>query len=202
MDDLCIIFVQKLLAYTSRETFHSSQSDVMLLGILRIISVLASEETCLITLSKTFPQHQGKDGNFHKNININFNTNANTNTNTIESKDLISFLYLNCLFPKSDLSTISIENSSNDNKSSENEEVITSGIICQTSSSRSLAFTILYQLCQNNSLNFSRLLHIMESINEPCTDSELYSYLLSKHHTQNALLWDYGNYIIIYASSY
>jgi hypothetical protein len=64
-DDLCVIFVEKLLSYTSRETFHSSKSDEMLLGILRIISVLATEDNCLLTLSKTFPHQGKKNGNNH-----------------------------------------------------------------------------------------------------------------------------------------
>ena len=62
-DDLCVIFVEKLLSYTSRETFHSSKSDEMLLGILRIISVLATEDNCLLTLSKTFPNQGKNNGN-------------------------------------------------------------------------------------------------------------------------------------------
>jgi len=74
------------------------------------------------------------------------------------------------------------------------------GIICQTSSSRNLAFTILYQLCESNISNLCRLLHIMENsangVDNPSNDCDVYTYLLAKHHNQKKLLWDYGMMIL------
>ena len=102
-----------------------------------------------------------------------------------DSSDLLSFLYLNCLFPKdiADTTTTTTatatSNSTNNsiNKSSiagqsqsqsqqppQQPLDVTFGALCQTKTSRALAYTLIFQLCRYDEQNLLRVVRVMNSV--------------------------------------
>ena len=137
----------QLMSHRSVESFHSTQPDGALVGILRILLVLSS---CL-------PSQRRKLGRFKRKISLIENDKGRGSNNRSSSGDdeetLLSFLYLNCLFPKEkDLSS----------DSSKGEiELDALGALCQTSVSRETAYALIFQLCKSDQSNLALLVPLI-----------------------------------------
>jgi hypothetical protein len=119
---LCDNYAALLMNHRSQETFHSFHPDGTQIGILRVVLVLASGDQWI----------RRRLGDF-----------------SYDGKDLLSYLYLDCLFPKDiDIDPDAIEGES-------------LGATCQTATSREIAYALLYQLCKSDERNLSKLLSIM-----------------------------------------
>ena len=117
------VFATKLMNHHSMESFHSSQPDGTLVGILRILLVLVTSHTELRKMLGKYPKNIPKSlkigmtrnilhaNNDHhdneidgtKRIQINLNNDRNNDENNDDNdneNDLLSFLYRNCLFPE------------------------------------------------------------------------------------------------------
>jgi ubiquitin C-terminal hydrolase len=122
-DSLCMKFMNKLVRHKTSETFHSFKPDPCMVGILRVLLVLAS-----------VPAQQSTIGNALLTIE---------DAGDFTTKDLLTFLYINCLFPNSSSSLL--------------------GPRCQTQSSRSLVYALIFLLCKSNEKNYGRLVAIMSN---------------------------------------
>ena len=128
------------MSHRSVESFHSTQPDGSLVGILRILLVLSS---CL-------PSQRRKLGRF-KRKSLSLDGEGGSGRGSGET--LLSFLYLNCLFPKE-------KDLSDDNDRGE-IELDALGALCQTSVSREAAYALIYQLCKSDQSNLALLVPLI-----------------------------------------
>ena len=128
------------MSHRSVESFHSTQPDGPLVGILRILLVLSS---CL-------PSQRRKLGRF-KRKSLSLDGEGGSGRGSGET--LLSFLYLNCLFPKE-------KDLSDDNDRGE-IELDALGALCQTSVSREAAYALIYQLCKSDQSNLALLVPLI-----------------------------------------
>lgn len=161
---LCKLFVEKLIRHPSQEPYHASGKDGTLVGILRVLLILAG----------------GEDK--HKNVLGSYKFSANKSM--FSGMDLITHLYIKCLFP-SDSSSI---------RSSGGVEGFEStlGSACQTPATRSLAYAVLFQLCRSHIQNFSRLIMVMTGLDA----DELIVSGLAKPRSSSSLHEDMENLAI------
>lgn len=110
------------------------------MGILRILLVLSS---CL-------PSQRRKLGRF-KRKSLSLDGEGGSGRGSGET--LLSFLYLNCLFPKE-------KDLSDDNDRGE-IELDALGALCQTSVSREAAYALIYQLCKSDQSNLALLVPLI-----------------------------------------
>jgi ubiquitin C-terminal hydrolase len=150
-DMLCQKFVQKLFRHKSTESFHSTKPDPCVVGILRVLLVLSSVPTQQITMGNAKVASD----------DVNVDPNA--------GPDLLTFLFINCLFPISST-----------NASSRRSSVL--GPICQTPTSRSLVYALLFMLCKSNVANYGRLIAIMSN---EANESTVVAIKPSDEHTVN-----------------
>lgn len=137
----------QLMSHRSVESFHSTQPDGALVGILRILLVLSS---CL-------PSQRRKLGRFKRKIISIENEKGRGSSSRSSSGDgeetLLSFLYLNCLFPKEKDLT------SDSNKGEIELDAL--GALCQTSVSRETAYALIFQLCKSDQSNLALLVPLI-----------------------------------------
>lgn len=128
---LCKLFVDKLINHHSRESFHSSDADGTLLGILRVLLVLSNERNSTRKfLGKLKLQLANCGGDNY-------------------CSHLLDYLYNRCLFPSATISPhkrISMDSL---------------GGFCQTHDTRSLVYAIVYSLCNEDTDNLARFVSAM-----------------------------------------
>jgi ubiquitin C-terminal hydrolase len=139
-EDLCFLFVEKLLTHRSLETFHSSISDGTLLGLLR----------ALIVITHCSPQCQLLLGRIRFPSFI-FSPDHAAGGAGVASIGLIDFLYFHCLFPQATPAA-----------ATGNTNRVTAVVgICQTPNSRQLVYALLLSLCGSNKINLTRLVDVL-----------------------------------------
>ena len=140
------------MSHRSVESFHSTQPDGALVGILRILLVLSS---CL-------PSQRRKLGRFKRKIlsiendkgRGNSSSSSSSSSSSGSEETLLSFLYLNCLFPKE-------KDLSSDSSNKGEIELDALGALCQTSVSRETAYALIFQLCKSDQSNLALLVPLI-----------------------------------------
>ena len=147
LSDILNAYIQ-LMSHRSVESFHSTQPDGALVGILRILLILSS---CL-------PSQRRKLGRFKRKIlsieNDKGRGSSNSSSGSGSGETLLSFLYLNCLFPKE-------KDLSSDSSSKGEIELDALGALCQTSVSRETAYALIFQLCKSDQSNLALLVPLI-----------------------------------------
>eukprot|EP01032_Pedospumella_encystans_P008886 gene8886-10504_t len=173
---LAKLFITKLMTHVSRESFHSTEPDGTLVGILRVLLIFAnSSEQQRIAMSEV-------------SIELDGSTNSR----------LIPFVYSNCLFPP-----LSTNNSAGDASPTANTPYVeflgTVEAACQTQESRQLAYALLYKLCDSTPSNLAQLVEAIGAEILPSTDAAPKSSVLteaSMEHDPSAAIkriptWNY-----------
>lgn len=148
---LCCIFVEKLMNHKSEESFHSSLTDVTLVSILRVLLMLATGDKSMRRTLGSIEKQQFRDNSGYKMM-------ISDLEDVSFGDDLISFLYINCLFPRN---VVPIHEDYLKNTTS---KVKFTGAICQTNESRNLSYELLLELSKCDELNFSRLMFTMNEL--------------------------------------
>ena len=138
--DLCHAFVEKLTGHKSTESFHSTKPDGALVGILRILLVLSNGSSVQRKLLGYITPYAEQSGG----------------SSSPTSRNLLSFLYLKCLFPP----FASVSSTTMMLSDTKEGEVL--GALCHTNESRALTYALLYQLCDTeDESNLSKLVTVM-----------------------------------------
>jgi ubiquitin C-terminal hydrolase len=193
---LCCIFVEKLMNHKSEESFHSSLTDFTLVSILRVLLMLATGEKSMRRTLGSIEIQEVQDNSDYKLIMSDL-------VDVSFGNDLISFLYVNCLFPRN-IKNVPIDEDSPKNSTS---QVKFTGAVCQTNESRNLSYELLLELCKCDELNFSRLMSTMNElklyssnsecsvsnniINQNKNDNKITEILPKQATAEYSLHWDY-----------
>jgi hypothetical protein len=130
VDKISKLFARKLLLHKSRESFHSTSPDGTLLGILRGLTILAH-------------------GDMHARTVL-----GKLHLNNDQKRSIISFLYVQCLFPDGE------EKSTADDAGRNGTATLAA---CQTRESREYTYSLLYYLCSSDLKNFARLVKVLSN---------------------------------------
>ena len=130
--DLCQLFVEKLFTHHSQESFRSVSPDATLVGILRMLIVLANAKDGVVLLGQIYLP------------SVLFNASASPRDKT----GLIAYLFCHCLFSQLQSTTTAIDS----------PEAVA---VCQTPRSRHLAYALLLSLCRTNMDNMRALMKIL-----------------------------------------
>lgn len=153
---LCQLFLEKLFGHRSLESFHSRKPDGSLLGILRVLLVLASGESAERHFLGSYTQPSLRGAQSHASSAIDAIDTADSMKPPAPSPEslgqLIPHLYHRRLFPGGNNGVTALPLRDG-----------TDGIrtACVTKESRDLAYALLFQLCVTDEKNLLSLVTVM-----------------------------------------
>ena len=149
-DKLSGLFFEKLITHHSQETFHSSDQDETLTGILRVLLVLVDKDP---KQRKILGALRGQPYLLRQLAKLTATSQTVSEqfiADEAETVNLVEYLYSSCLFPK--------QTSNCGGKASVSPE---GSVMCVSPVARRLAYALLLEVCGHDHINLTTLVDVM-----------------------------------------